>query len=104
LKLKDVLLAQRVHELLGQLTPLSGAIIRADAEDGVVHLRGTVPGLQQARLAESLVAGVSGVRQVVNELRVQGTPEKGPQPGTASGVFHSPLDMTWPLPEDDQEV
>lgn len=75
MKLRDALLAQRVHELLGQLAPLSGAPIRAVAADGVVRLRGTVRHPGEARLAETVVSGVTGVKKVINELEVRGEPD-----------------------------
>jgi hypothetical protein len=95
MKLRDALLAQRVHEVLGQMTPVADAPIRAVARDGVVHLRGRVGSLQEARLAETVVAGLAGVRRVINELEVRPTPEQpvgaNPSPET---VFHPHITST----------
>lgn len=92
MKLRDALLAQRVHEMLGQMAALAGAPIRAVAQDGVVHLRGTVGSQREARLAETVVSSLTGVRKVVNELEVR--PELA-EPGgahpVAESVFHPRL-------------
>ncbi|MDI6893117.1 MAG: BON domain-containing protein [Bacillota bacterium] len=100
MKLRDALLSQRVHEVLGQIAPLSGAPIRAVAQDGVVRLRGTVGSAREARLAETIVSGLTGVRKVINELEVRG-PAGFPHPyGVTEGVFHA--DFTLTRDEDDR--
>lgn len=99
MKLRDALLAQRVHELLGQMTPLAGAPIQAVARDGVVRLRGHVGSAQEAHLAETLVAGLTGVKRVINELQVRPGPDDSPTAyPSPEAAFHSHLTST---PDDD---
>jgi len=93
MKLRDALLAQRVHEVLGQMTPLADAPIRAVACDGVVRLRGRVGSVQEARLAETVVAGLAGVRRVINELEV-GPDEPVRAYPSPEAVFHPHLEST----------
>lgn len=102
MKLKDALLAQRVHELLGQMTALSGSPIRAVSQDGVVYLRGAVPGDSESHLAETLVAGVTGVRRVVNELEVK-RPSRGRADVDAQGIYNDQLSLSAEQPLTDQE-
>jgi hyperosmotically inducible protein len=45
--------------------------VDVDTVDGVVHLQGTVPKAQDKAEAERLARGVTGVRQVNNDLRVE---------------------------------
>jgi len=92
-KLRDALLAQRVHEVLGQIAPLSAAPIRAVAQDGVVHLRGSVGSAREARLAETIVSGLTGVRRVVNELQVRPAAEPAASYPASEGVFHPGISM-----------
>lgn len=94
MKLRDALLSQRVHEVLGQIAPLSGAPIRAVAQDGVVRLRGLVGSPREAHLAETIVSGLTGVRRVINELDVK-TPAAPSHPyAVAEGAYHGEFTLT----------
>ncbi|MHB0871411.1 MAG: BON domain-containing protein [Chloroflexota bacterium] len=46
--------------------------VEVDVQDGVVYLRGVVPSLEDADLAESVAAGAPGVEEVQEELQVEG--------------------------------
>jgi hypothetical protein len=58
--------------------------IEVSAEDGIVHLRGTVPDRRTKRRAEECVESVYGARDVMNELRVQREPSSASQAGLGS--------------------
>jgi hyperosmotically inducible periplasmic protein len=63
-------------ELNRHLAPLE---IEVETEDGVVTLRGRVPGEETRRLAEKVAGSVPNVAQVVNHLKVSGRePETRP--------------------------
>jgi len=47
-------------------------VLEVEAQDGVVFLRGIVPSLDDADLAESVAARVPGVEEVQDELEIQG--------------------------------
>jgi len=49
---------------------LDASNLRVSVNEGVVHIKGTVPSYWQARLAEFLVADLKGVRGVENKLAV----------------------------------
>jgi hyperosmotically inducible periplasmic protein len=58
--------------------------ISVDTTDGVVHLKGTVPTESDKAEAERLARSTNGVREVMNDLQVEGTTGSTPSasPGT----------------------
>jgi len=65
----DMLIAARTRRVLDRNIPDSS--IQVDVRDGVVTLSGGVPEEEQSSLAEELVAGLSGVASIQNELVVE---------------------------------
>ncbi len=65
----DALLAARSRRVLDRNIP--DCSIQVEVRDGVVTLSGKVPEQEQSSLAEELVAGLSGVASVQNELVVE---------------------------------
>lgn len=63
---------QAVQSALHSDAATIGLPVRVKVQDGVVTLRGVVPSLEDADLAESVAAGVPGVEEVREELQVEG--------------------------------
>jgi osmotically-inducible protein OsmY len=57
-------------------TQLKNADVSADAENGVVTLKGDVDYTEQKTLAEDTARGIAGVTSVKNELKVKGDPKE----------------------------
>ena len=72
---EDEALATQIKIALRQASMTGGLPIDAQADSGVVTLRGTVDRPEQKEAAVQLAQGVLGVRQVVDELEVR-TPEE----------------------------
>ncbi|MDW8064285.1 MAG: BON domain-containing protein [Anaerolineae bacterium] len=68
--LYDVTLRAKVEERLYQYEPLrvNFHLIRVDARDGRVMLKGIVPSTSMKRMAEILARSIPGVREVQNDL------------------------------------
>jgi osmotically-inducible protein OsmY len=52
----------------GHAPGVPALVIEAVVEQGIAHLRGRVPGLEDADSAEAVAARVPGLRDVVEEL------------------------------------
>lgn len=59
-------------EVLAQSWRLDAREIEVEVDDGCIFLKGSVYGRQEKKLAEQLVEGLSGVRDVMNELKISG--------------------------------
>jgi hypothetical protein len=70
----DQVLAHKVESEALAGPAVDGASVLVNAEDGVVVLRGVVGNVGQIREIEERVRLVNGVRDVDNQLHVQGTP------------------------------
>lgn len=68
-RMHDALIAARTRRVLDRNIP--DCSIQVAVRDGVVTLSGRVPEEEQSSLAEELVAGLSGVASVQNELVVE---------------------------------
>jgi hypothetical protein len=83
--------SQQIIEEASQRLEQDGEIdateIEVTAEDGVITLQGTVPDRQTKRRAEHCVESVYGVRDVMNQLRVErpGDPARTAQPSSEQG-------------------
>ena len=66
----DALLAERVRRALRDSRTVPGQGVDATVEGGVVTLYGTVPSLEDRAGVRDFVAGIDGVRSVVNRLVV----------------------------------
>jgi osmotically-inducible protein OsmY len=78
-RLKDVALTALVKARLVAARPANVARIDVDTDEGVVRLRGVVPGPAEWADAQRLAAETPGVRQVRNELRLEGEVNGGPR-------------------------
>ena len=67
-RLGDEALAEAVGLALRRDASTAGLAVRVQVRNGVVRLRGTVDGPEDAENAEAVAAGVPGVREVVEEL------------------------------------
>jgi len=67
-RLGDEALADAVRLALRRDASTAGLAVRVHVRDGVVRLRGTVDGPEDAENAEAVAAGVPGVREVAEEL------------------------------------
>jgi osmotically-inducible protein OsmY len=67
----DSQLSQAVHQELRKTTSLVRSAIMVEVEDGVVALSGSVGSNNERVAAEQAAHRVAGVRDVVNDLRVQ---------------------------------
>lgn len=106
-----------VDDVIGRLTDddhVDASEILVMVENGVVTLTGNVPDRRMKHRAEDLVAGASGVRDVLNRIRVDdGSASAGPAGGAirsghdqlGSGfsssdrpdpVYDNPSDSDWP--------
>ncbi len=70
--LGDEALADAVRRELREDASTTDLVLEILVERGVVHLRGTVPDLEDADNAESVASTVPGVRDVIDETDVQG--------------------------------
>ena len=68
----DEALADAVRRELREDASTTDLALEVLVERGVVHLRGTVPDLEDAENAESVASAVPGVRDVIDETDVQG--------------------------------
>lgn len=66
----DELLLERVRKALRDTREVDGQGVSATVEGGVVSLFGTVPSGSERRKVERFVAGIDGVKSVVNKLVV----------------------------------
>jgi hyperosmotically inducible periplasmic protein len=66
----DEALAARVRRALADTRAVNGQGVDVTAKDGVVTLFGTVPEKQERAKVEKFVAGLDGVRSVLNKLVV----------------------------------
>ncbi len=67
----DEALADAVQRALRQDAATTDLDITVTVQDGVVYLRGTVPGLEDAENAEEVAARIPGVVDVIEELNVE---------------------------------
>jgi hypothetical protein len=70
---EDTAITMLVKSKLVAARPANFGSIDVDTEQGVVHLQGTVPTAADRTEAEHLARGTNGVRQVLNDLRVEAT-------------------------------
>jgi hyperosmotically inducible periplasmic protein len=68
----DALITSKVKTALLADKDISGLKINVDTSKGVVSLKGEVKTLALRRKAESIAAGVDGVRKVDNQLIITG--------------------------------
>lgn len=80
-RLQDATVATRVRKALVEEAGLRAFDLQTEAERGRLLLRGEVGTQAQRRRAEEIAAGVSGVRDVVNQVVAAEMPE---QPETAA--------------------
>jgi osmotically-inducible protein OsmY len=80
----DARLFEEVCEVLADHGDIDASEIEVTIDDGDVILRGTVRSRWARFYAEDLAAGVPGVRDVVNELRVARGPGGGELGGPTS--------------------
>lgn len=66
----DRAISAEIMRLIGDDERLSGEDIRVETSDGVVILSGVVASTEEVRRTIRLASRVSGVRQVVNRLRI----------------------------------
>jgi len=70
-KLGDEAIAEAVQRELAEDAATAALQIQVVVREGVVHLRGRVSDMEDAENAEAVAARVPGVRDVVEELRVE---------------------------------
>lgn len=70
-KRSDQQICEEACQRLERDGEIDASDIEVTAQDGVIHLRGTVPDRRMKRRAEECVESVYGARDVMNELRVQ---------------------------------
>lgn len=68
----DEALADAVRREIQENAETTDLPVDVSVEEGVVHLRGTVPSLEDAEAAEAIASQVPGVRAVSEELDIQG--------------------------------
>ena len=73
-RLKDVTITALLKARLVAARPASAVRIDVDTDEGVVRLRGTVPGEAEWAEAQRLADGTRGVKRVRNELRIEDSP------------------------------
>jgi hypothetical protein len=66
----DEAIVDAVQSALLHDSATSGLAVEVAVEQGIVYLRGTVPGPEDAEAAEEVAGRVEGVREVVEELHV----------------------------------
>ena len=67
MSIQDEALAGRVRGALSQDKRLSGLAIMVRAAGGEIHLKGRVDSEEQKQLATTIIRGVPGIRQVVDD-------------------------------------
>lgn len=82
----DERIREDINDRLTQDDRLDAQDIEVQVRDGEVTLTGTVPDRQMKRLAEDLAESCSGVREVMNQLRVQSQDEQGSRSATGTGI------------------
>ena len=80
-KRSDQQICEEACQRLERDGEIDASDIEVSAQDGVIHLRGTVPDRRTKRRAEDCVESVYGARDVMNELRVQAQPGESWQGG-----------------------
>ena len=73
-RLKDVTITALLKARLVAARPASAVRIDVDTDEGVVRLRGTVPGEAEWAEAQRLADGTPGVKRVRNEVRIEDSP------------------------------
>ena len=68
----DEAIADAIRRELREDALTTDLTIRVTVRDGVAHLRGSVPSLDDAESAEEVAGRVPGVREVIEELDVAG--------------------------------
>jgi len=91
----DASLSNQVQSRIASDTALSGQSIQAAVNNGVATLNGTVANDTARTVAGNDAAQVAGVRTVVNNLTVQGSPAMAPDNTAAA----QPAPMPMPMPE-----
>jgi len=71
-KVEDGLITDRVRQRLVSDPEIKGYKVEVETKDGVVTLTGTVETERAKTKAEKVTRKVSGVKSVVNKLRVEG--------------------------------
>ncbi len=70
-KLGDEAIAEAIRRELAEDAATTALQIKVIVREGVAHLRGTVEDMEDAENAEEVASRVPGVREVVEELRVE---------------------------------
>jgi hyperosmotically inducible periplasmic protein len=83
-KIDDTAITTKVKTKLTTERAKNLVKVHVETKDGVVHLQGTVPSETDKAEAERLARSTSGVREVMNELQVEGATGSTPSasPGT----------------------
>lgn len=77
----DAWIREQVEQIVAREAP-PGADVRVEVREGAVYLSGIVPAVEVAARLLRESARIPGVRQVVNHLRVAGSPDRvRPPPG-----------------------
>ena len=69
-QLGDEAIADAIRQELREDAATTNLEVRVTVRQGIAHLRGTVPGMEDVENAESVAGRVPGVREVVEELEV----------------------------------
>jgi hypothetical protein len=72
-QLGDEAVADAIRREIQENAETTDLRVDVTVEEGVAHLRGTVPSLEDAEAAEAVAAQVPGVREVSEELDIQGS-------------------------------
>ena len=72
-ELGDEAVADAIRREIQENAETTDLRVDVTVEEGVAHLRGTVPSLEDAEAAEAVAAQVPGVREVSEELNMQGS-------------------------------
>jgi hyperosmotically inducible protein len=78
-KVDDAVITTTVKTKLTTDRPKNLVKVNVDTKDGVVHLKGTVSTPEAREEAERLARATKGVRDVVNDLQVEGSPSAAPK-------------------------
>jgi len=87
----DATLSTQVQSRIASDTALSGQSIQAAVNNGVATLSGTVANDTARTVAGNDAAQVAGVRTVVNNLTVQGSPAMAPDTSAAAPPIPTPM-------------
>jgi len=85
-KRADDRIEEEINERLTQHGTLDATEIEVTVQNGEVTLKGSVENRQAKRLAEEVAEGVSGVKDVTNQIKVQQSKSGGSQHGESSGT------------------